>query len=151
MKQSRSLKVSLCKGCMKKVIFPIVLAQSPLGIVLWNHMTIKQRHFLSLYKRGTKNKVSFPIRIEPLTFRLTWHFRALFDWMLKNQDQSIHSDQSEERKIPWTANEKSKWKEANQLKHGKTRVTKLWLVWVLHQLAWEDGVSFLNQSQSKVK
>ena len=70
-KQSRSLKVSLCKGCMKKVIFPIVLAQSPLGIVLWNHMTIKQRRFLSLYKHGTKNKVSFPIRIEPLTFRLT--------------------------------------------------------------------------------
>ena len=118
MKQSRSLKVSLCKGCMKKVIFPIVLAQSPLGIVLWNHMTIKQRRFLSLYKHGTKNKVSFPIRIEPLTFRLTWHFRALFDWMPKNQDQSIHSDQSEERKN--TLN--SQW----EIKVKRSKPTEAW-------------------------
>ena len=52
----------LCVRVVWTKSFFSVLARGPLGIVLWNHLTIKQRCFLSLYKRDTKKKVSFPIR-----------------------------------------------------------------------------------------
>ena len=39
----------------------------------------------------------------------------------------------------------------NGRKQGKTRVTKLRLVLVLHLIGWEGGTSFLVQSQSIVK
>ena len=47
---------------------------------------------------------------------------ALFDWESWKQNQSNHNSQSEERKIPWRANEKNtKWKQPNCVKRMKTR------------------------------
>ena len=42
-----------------------------------------------------------------------------------------------------------KWKEADCLKRGKTRITESRLFWVLHLVGWEDGVRFLNQLHGK--
>ena len=47
--------------------------------------------------------------------------------------------------------ENSKEKQANRQKCGKTRMTKSWLVLVLHLIGWESGPGFWDQSQRKVK
>ena len=49
------------------------------------------------------------------------------------------------------AKENWKWKQANCLKRGKTRVTKSRLIEVLNLIGWESGASFLDQSQNEVK
>ena len=64
--------------------------------------------------------------------------------MSYNHQRHNNNSQWEERKISWRANENS------NLTRGKTRVTKSWLVLVLHLIGWERGASFLDQSQSKV-
>ena len=51
-------------------------------------------------------------------------------------------------KLTTTANEQ---KEKYRLKRGKARVTKSWLMLVLHLIGWGSGASFEDQSQSKVK
>ena len=42
-------------------------------------------------------------------------------------------------------------KQADYKKRGKTRVTKARLVFVLCLIGWENGTSFLDQSQCEVK
>ena len=64
--------------------------------------------------------------------------------MSYNHQRHNNNSQWEERKISWRANENS------NLTRGKTRVTKSWLVLVLHLIGWERGVSFLDQPKSKV-
>ena len=61
-----------------------------------------------------------------------------------NHQRHNNNSQWEERKISWRANENS------NLTRGKTRVTKSWLVLVLHLIGWERGASFLDQSKSNV-
>ena len=68
-----------------------------------------------------------------------------------------------QRPIRWKENNfKSQWElkldtiklpkaRENAGKRGKTRVTKSWLVLLLHLIGWKSGASFLGKSQSKVK
>ena len=51
-------------------------------------------------------------------------------------------------KVITTANEQ---KEKYRLKRRETRVTKSWLMLVLHLIGWGSGASFVDQSQNKVK
>ena len=74
-------------------------------------------------------------------------YRAFLDW----ENQSNHRGKSKGRKIPLRTNEISKLKQSNCLKREKTRVTKSWLVLVLHLISWESDSSFLDQWQSKKK
>ena len=64
-----------------------------------------------------------------------------------------------ETKVITTANQRKrntfkgqlelKVKNSNCPKRGKTRATKEWLFKLFHPIGWENGASFLNQSQSK--
>ena len=74
-------------------------------------------------------------------------YRAFLDW----ENQSNHRGKSKGRKIPLRTNEISKLKQSNCLKREKTRVTKSWLVLVLHLISWESDSSFRDQWQSKKK
>ena len=77
-----------------------------------------------------------------------WHFRAVFDWVSLKQKPK----QSQQPIIARTISPRElKAKQANYLKRGKTRMTKSWLVLVLHLIGWEVDASFLDQSQSEVK
>ena len=89
-----------------------------------------------------------------------WRYSSLntnqssFQLNVEEQIQINPSSQSEQRFISSLANENSKWtkwKNGNCLKCGKTRATKSRLFSALHLIDWEDGVSFRNQSQSKVQ
>ena len=86
-----------------------------------------------------------------ISIRIVCKHEAPFDWVLWNQIQINYNGQSKERKIPLRANENSKYKQFNFLKRGKTRLTKSWLVWVLHLIGLESGTNFLEQSRSEVK
>ena len=77
----------------------------------------------------------------------TTHNQSAFRWSFVNQNLGDQIGQSEERKIPLTANENSKENRLNCLKCGKTRVYGL----LLHLIGRESGTSFLDQSQSKVQ
>ena len=67
------------------------------------------------------------------------------------KNQSNHRGKSKGRKITLRTNEISKLKQSNCLKREKTRVTKSWLVLVLHLISWESDSSFRDQWQSKKK
>ena len=60
---------------------------------------------------------------------------------------SIECGETKTKEIS-TANEQ---KEKYHLKHRETRVTKSWLMLVLHLIGWGSGASFVDQSQNKVK
>ena len=75
-------------------------------------------------------------------------------WGLSNRvsyikNQSKKNYQSESKKLSQRgANECSRQKQVKCPKSGKTQVTKLRLVLVLHLIGWENGASELDQSQS---
>ena len=74
---------------------------------------------------------------------------GLFNWVSYIKNQSKKNYQSESKKLSQRgANECSRQKQANCPKSGKTQVTKLRLVLVLHLIGWENGASELDQSQS---
>ena len=110
----------------------------------------------------------------------TTHNQSSFRWSFVNQNLGDQIGQSEERKIPLTANENSKENRLNCLKCGKTRViwftfasdwSREWhefsgpiteqstvervaqVFWNNHRAKYsrESGASFLDQSQSKVQ
>ena len=77
---------------------------------------------------------------------------SAFQLSVVMQNQSKKNYQSESKKLSQRgANECSRQKQVNCPKSGKTRVTKLRLVLVLHLIGWDDGASDLDQSQSEVK
>lgn len=63
----------------------------------------------------------------------------------------ITTTHQKKRELPFRAHEKSKEKQPNHLKRGKTPATKLWLVLVLYLINQENSTNFLDQSQNKVK
>ena len=75
----------------------------------------------------------------------------IFLWVSKTQNQGTPSDQSEQSFTFSLASENSKWKQENYLKRGKTRKTKLLSFLAFHLIDQEDGTSFRDQSQSKIK
>ena len=82
----------------------------------------------------------------------TTHNQSAFRWSFVNQNLGDQIGQSEERKIPLTANENSKENRLNCLKCGKTRdLVYEWFGLLLHLIGRESGASFLDQSQSKVQ
>ena len=83
---------------------------------------------------------------ETKTKSLQWQIRRKENtlkssWELKIKPNN-YNGQSEERKIPWRANENSKWNQPICPKPGKTLQTKSWLVLVLHLIGWESDASF---------
>ena len=77
---------------------------------------------------------------------------SAFQLSVVMQNQSKKNYQSESKKLSQRgANECSRPKQVKCSKSGKTRVTKLRLVFVLHLIGWENGASDLDQSQSEVK
>ena len=86
--------------------------------------------------------------VNKFTLIKTWDtIRMPFDWVSQNRKQSNHNGQSEQRLMSQGTNQSSKQINLTGLKRAKTRVTKSRLVFVLHLIGWEGGVSFLDQSQ----
>ena len=74
---------------------------------------------------------------------------GLFNWVSHTKNQSKKNCQSESKKLSQRgANECSRQKQVNCPKSGKTQVTKLRLVLVVHLIGWENGASELDRSQS---
>ena len=76
---------------------------------------------------------------------------AVINLSVENQNKVIPT--TNQSKVTLSlANENSKWKQANCLKPGNTQMTTSRLVFkVPYLIDWENGTSFLEQSQSKVK
>ena len=86
--------------------------------------TTHQHHFESCV-----SLISFHFRKHPCYLKIKkkrkeHDLRALIDWISSNKSLSHRNSQSEERKISLTANENSKYDQANFPKRGKTQVTK---------------------------
>ena len=94
-----------------------------------------------------KKRNSWAVLNRTIPFAQAVYRGAFLDW----ENQSNHRGKSKGRKIPLRTNEISKLKQSNCLKREKTRVTKSWLVLVLHLISWESDSSFLDQWQSKKK
>lgn len=76
---------------------------------------------------------------------------STFLLIVEIKNQSVHDVQSQQRNRSVGANENSKQKHVNCLKHGKTRVFKLWFALVFHLIDWENSAGFLDQSQYEEK
>ena len=92
--------------------------------------------------------VSMTTRLLP---HRTTHNQSVFRWSFVNQNLGDQIGQSEERKIPLTANENSKENRLNCLKCGKTRV-----IWFTFASDWsrewhEFSGTITEQSTAKIK
>ena len=81
----------------------------------------------------------------------TTHNQSAFRWSVVNQNLGDQIGQSEERKIPLTANENSKENRLNCLKCGKTRV-----IWFIFASDWSRewrkfSGPITEQSTAKIK
>ena len=114
----------------------IAVWQTPVDVGTWGYWLQLAIECYSIECRKTKTKV-----------------RATVNHSM----ETITTSQSEERKLPSRTNKKSEYKQPttktreNAGKRGKTRVTKAWLVLVLHLIGGKGGASFLDQSQGEIK
>ena len=121
-------------------------------ISLW--ATLRSPHKITGFLLSSSLRYSLKSLSQPWRYSSLNTNQSSFQLNVEKQNQINPSSQSEQRFISSLANENSKstkWKNGNCLKRGKTRTTKSRLFSALHLIGWEDGVSFLNQSQSKVQ
>ena len=121
-------------------------------ISLW--ATLRSPHRITGFLLSSSLRYSLKSLSQPWRYTSLNTNQSSFQLNVEKQNQINPSSQSEQRFISSLANENSKstkWKNGNCLKHGKTRATKSRLFSALHLIGWEEGVSFLNQSQSKVQ
>ena len=121
-------------------------------ISLW--ATLRSPHRITGFLLSSSLRYSLKSLSQPWRYSSLNTNQSSFQLNVEKQNQINPSSQSEQRFISSLANENSKWtkwKNGNCLKRGKTRATKSRLFPALHLIGWEDGVSFLNQSQSKVQ
>ena len=121
-------------------------------ISLW--ATLRSPHKITGFLLSSSLRYSLKSLSQPWRYSSLNTNQSSFQLNVEKQNQINPSSQSEQRFISSLANENSKstkWKNGNCLKRGKTRATKSRLFSALHLIGGEDGVSFLNQSQSKVQ
>ena len=121
-------------------------------ISLW--ATLRSPHRITGFLLSSSLRYSLKSLSQPWRYSSLNTNQSSFQLNVEKQNQINPSSQSEQRFISSLANENSKWtkwKNGNCLKRGKTRATKSRLFSALHLIGWEDGVSFLNQSQNKIQ
>ena len=121
-------------------------------ISLW--ATLRSPHRITGFLLSSSLRYSLKSLSQPWRYSSLNTNQSSFQLNVEKQNQINPSSQSEQRFISSLANENSKWtkwKNGNCLKRGKTRATKSRLFPALHLIGWEDGVSFLNQSQNKIQ
>ena len=120
------------------------------NMCIWlNYQTRKDNIKTNTSSKNLTVKIS-PYKKSRKLLKIPYELWALLNsesgrWKIKPNNQSGKG------KISQEANDNSKEKQANRLKRGKTRVTKSRLVLGLNPICWQDGASFLDQSQCEVK
>ena len=121
-------------------------------ISLW--ATLRSPHKITGFLLSSSLRYSLKSLSQPWRYSSLNTNQSSFQLNVEKQNQINPSSQSQQRFISSLANENSKWtkwKNGNCLKREKTRATKSRLFPALHLIGWEDGVSFLNQSQNKIQ
>ena len=100
-----------------------------------------------MYYLWAKNPKAIYVLASAHSDKLYFFHREDFNYVSWNQNQTKAITIANHRKRKQhISNENLKQVHVTGAKRGKTRVTKSWLVLVLHLIGWQSGARFLNQS-----